>query len=106
MSARVVLRIGEDNTFTWSGAVHTSTGLYVNSGTGSWELKSASNLSLKTGTLSYVAASNGDWRGTLDKVDAAGLTEGGRYYLELTLSDGAGADGFRRLTCVAWYHDY
>lgn len=98
------LYINEDNLFTWDKAKRRSTGAYINSGTGSWALKDEDGVSLATGSLAYATASNGKWQGTVDKLSTAGLVLGSVYYVELTLTDGSGADGFRRIECVADYH--
>ncbi len=100
--------IGEDNLFRWDRAKHASDGSYVNAGTGSWDLRTADDPALGTsvasGTLTYVTASNGRWQGTMDKdAPSPALVEGTTYYLFLTLNDGAGADGYRRIECPAQY---
>ena len=53
-----------------------------------------------TGTLSYIAASNGNYTGTIDKAVTSLLTAGAKYYLYVPISEG-GRDGFRRLELVA-----
>jgi hypothetical protein len=98
------LYINEDNAIRWDAAKRAAAGTYINSGTGTWELLDADLNLLVSGSLSYVSSSNGRWQGTIDKTDVDDLVEGAVYYVDLTLTDGSGADGFRRIECVAQYH--
>jgi hypothetical protein len=101
------LTINEDNLFRWDNARHASDGTPVDTGSGSWEVKDDADPQavVASGALAHVTGSVGRWQGAMDKADAANLVEGKTYYVELTLSDGAGADGFRRITCTAVYND-
>lgn len=104
MSAVQALYINEDNLIRWDRVRLASSGSYVSSGTFTWALKNEAGTSLATGTLSYVASSSGRWQGVIDKLDVDDLTEGETYYLEITATNGSGADGFRRVQLVARYH--
>lgn len=99
-----VLYINEDNLIRWDEAALSSDDSYINAGTGTWALKTAAGTSVGSGSLTYVTSSNGRWHATIDKLTVDDLTEEGTYYLELTLSNGSGADGFRRFEVVAKYH--
>ncbi len=95
--------ISEDNLIELAGARLASTGAAITSGTISWALKPADELStLASGTLTY-SSSTGLWTGTIASTDTA-LTDGTEYVLILTISDGAGADGRRRIELVAKHH--
>lgn len=96
--------INEDGLVRWDRARKASDGTFINSGSGGWELKDADETSLGTGAMTYVTGSSGRWHGTIDKTVVDDLTPGAKYWLEVTLTDGAGADGFRRIELVAKYH--
>lgn len=99
------LYLSEDNLIRWDRAQLASDSSYVNSGTASWELKNEDGLSLGTGILSYVATTRGRWQGAIPSTLTTTLTEGSTYSLEITLTNGAGADGFRKIELIAEYHD-
>ena len=98
------IHINEDNLVQWKRAKLQTNGTFVNSGTGSWSLKDPDGNELATGALSYVTGTNGTWQGTIDQLDVADLSEGTPYYLEISLADNLGSDGFRRLQLIARYH--
>ena len=100
-----ILYKNEDNLVRLDLAQLASTDAYVNAGTATWELKDDDDASLATGTLSYVAASDGRWQGAIDKDDVADVTVGGTYWLEVTIDNGSGAEGFRRIQLIAQYHN-
>jgi hypothetical protein len=54
--------------------------------------------------LSYVTSSNGLYRGTITKAQAATLIEGTKYYVEMTAVVSGFEDGFRRFEVRARYH--
>ncbi len=100
--------ISEDTLIEFSGMKDASDDTYINDSTGTWELSTYDNgepgTSLATGSLSYVAASNGNYQGTIDKGDpSTALTEDTRYILEATVAS-SGRDGFRRIEVWAIYH--
>lgn len=102
------LRIGCDETLTWSGATVTVAGSasYLNAATVTYAIKDAAGTAVTgaTGTLAYVAASSGNYEGTLESsvLTAANFTEGAAYLVEFTLVSGS-YNGFRRLVCRAAY---
>lgn len=55
-----------------------------------------------TGTLSYVATTNGNYIGTIDKAVTALLSDGAKYYLYVPIVE-SGRDGYRRLELRAEY---
>ncbi len=99
-----------DSSTLWIAADHdvfysdarNAAGAYLNSGTCTWELLDSASASVATGTLSYVAASDGDYEGTIPSTVTDDLTEDSLYYLEITFQDGA-YDDFRRLQLRAAY---
>lgn len=101
------LHIDEDNAITWDGlhrndvpAEHDD--YFVNDATITWALKDSTGTIVASGALDYVAESEGDYQGTLEKADAD-FTERARYTLELTAVAG-GFDGFRKIPCIAVFH--
>lgn len=98
------IHINEDNLIRIDLLRLSSNNNYVNSGTLSWNLKDSDDVSLGTGSLTYVSGTNGRWHGAIPSTVTDGLTEGAIYYLEVTMANEDGADGFRRLELVAGYH--
>lgn len=96
------VHVGEDNLIEWDKLTLASNASYVNNATVTFALKSEAGATLATGSLSYVAGSNGKYQGTLDRA-AVALVAGTLYYLELTATRGAD-DGFRRIRSLARYH--
>lgn len=94
--------IGVDNDVVVRGFYNSGAGNYLNSATVTWALKNSSGTSLATGSCSYVSASNGNYRGTIDSTDTASLTENATYYVEVTLTEGSITD-FRRQRKTARY---
>lgn len=96
------LYIGADHTVTYSGM--TAGGSYQNSATVTYALKDAvlSTVSGGTGTLSYVAASSGNYSGSIESTVTSTLTAGQVYFLDITASQGSYND-FRRLELYAEY---
>ena len=85
------LPVGGDATVKWTGATGTSAttgaGVYLNSATVTYALTTATGAAVSggTGTLSYVAASNGNYVGVIESAVTSTLTPGAVYYLTLTL---------------------
>ncbi len=98
------LYLNEDALIRWDRARLASDSSYVNAGTCTWVLKDGGGATVTSGSLAYVSGTHGRWQGAIDKLDVDDLTEGATYWLEVTLSNGSGADGFRRVECVAQYH--
>lgn len=99
-----LIYIGADMDVTYSGARIASTDAYLNTGTCTYALKTSSGAAVSggTGTLSYVASSDGDYAGVIDTIVTAALTEGSNYLLDITFVDGAYND-FRRIRLRAVY---
>ncbi|TXH99564.1 MAG: hypothetical protein E6Q76_19645 [Rhizobium sp.] len=101
-----MLYIGEDMTVTWSGASGTdgSDGSteYLNAATVTYAIKTVAGASVSggTGSLSYIAGSNGDYIGVIESTVTAGLTPGARYIIEYTLVEDP-YRGFRRVAETA-----
>ena len=103
-----LLYIGEDHTLRWDGASKTVAGVttYLNSATVTYAITDAAGTAVSggTGTLSYVAASDGDYEGTIESsvVTAANFAEGRTYFVNVTLSEST-FNGYRRLVCRVAY---
>jgi hypothetical protein len=96
--------INADNEVSWTGA--TANGSYLNSATVTYALKTITGATVSggTGTLSYVAASNGNYLGTIESTVTTLLTEGTVYLLQITLSQSSYND-FRQLEVVGTYRE-
>lgn len=102
-----VLYIAEDFKISLTGLSYTTDAgvvTYLNAATVTYALKSAAGTTVTggTGSLSYIAASNGNYTATGDKAVSVLLSEGAKYFLEVTAAEG-GRDGFRRLELRAEY---
>lgn len=79
------LFIGCDKTVTMTGLLDADTGSYLNAATLAWVLTNAAGTIVATGTLAYVAASNGNYKGVIDGATVTStLTEGAIYTFTLT----------------------
>lgn len=86
MSTPIFIR--NDNDFRVKGFRDTRTGDYLNAATtATWELnpakKATSPTAVSSGSMTYVAGSNGEYVGGID--DAVVLTEGTTYWLNVVL---------------------
>ena len=108
-----LLFLNEDFRISLTGLSYTTDAgatTYLNAATVTYALKDATGTAVSvsstpvTGTLSYIAASDGNYSATHDKAATSPsvLTEGAKYYLEVTIAEG-GRDGFRRLELRAEY---
>lgn len=97
--------IAENNIIEWLGLQNAVTEDYDNLATVDATLKDSDNVPV-TGLidikLSYVNGSDGIYRGTFRAIYTDALTEGTKYFLEITASGTASA--FRRLELIAVYH--
>lgn len=98
------LYINEDNLVRWNTAKLGSDDTYINSGSGTWTLRDNDLVELATGSLVYVTSTNGRWQAIIPSTDTEDLVENATYWLDLELTNNNGADGFRRIECVAVYH--
>lgn len=94
--------ISADNDLVVTGLSVAATGSYLNSATVAAQLRDSAMGAITGGdvTLSYVAASNGNYLGVLPSTIT--ITDGQRLWCDLTISSGSYND-FRRVPCVARY---
>lgn len=99
----LTIAVQSDNLIIWEDMTLGSTGVVVNDATVSYVLKDAagSAVSGASGTLTYTGTP-GKYSATLEST--VSLTPEATYYLECTAVAG-GANGFRRIECVAAYQD-
>jgi len=106
MSITPVLFINEDNMVKITGLKDAETGDYVNDATGTFDVLDEDGTAvagMTNITITYVAGSNGDYAGYLDKLLAADLTQLERYQVAITMASGA-KDLYRRIPLNAIYH--
>lgn len=102
------LYIGVDTVVTYGGMQNPITAAYINDGTVTCRIVDLSGTAVTpTGftwpvTLNYVSASDGIYRGTIDKSIA--ISAGLSYFLEITAVGGT-LDDFRRLPLTAAYRE-
>ena len=75
---------------------------YLNAGSVSYEVKTASGTVVATGSMAYVASSKGDYLGIIEKTVSANFIEHGIYYIEISATQGD-VEGFWREQSVAAY---
>lgn len=107
------LFVGCDNLVEWDGLYDRAAMIdagrtepiaadYINDATVEFVLKPAAGGSnVATGSCSYVASSNGFYRGTIE--DGTTLTVGTKYALEVTATASGDRVDFRRIEYVARY---
>lgn len=97
-----VLYIGNDRYITLSGVNDAADGLYLNSATVTYALYEADGTAVSggTGTLTYIAASNGNYRGVIDAAVTTTLTAEAQYYFVITATQ-SNYDGKWRINCTA-----
>lgn len=103
-----VLHPNEDNKIKMVGLLDPEQAApqFVNDASGSFSVLTAAGVAIATMTdipLTYIASSNGDYLGFIDKAEAATLTDGTDYIIEATLAS-SGRDSFRRFKLPARYH--
>lgn len=76
--------------------------VYLNAGTCTYAVKTTAEVAVGTGTLPYVADSDGDYYGVIDAAITALLTNGSPYYVDITFVEGTYNDS-RRIRAVAMY---
>jgi len=105
------LYIGEDLLVEWgnpavggSGLYDNNIGSFVNDATVTWAWKDSANSAVSggTGTASYIAGSQGCYRGVSE--DGVSFTSGSTYYLEVTATGSGDRIGFRRIQYIAKHH--
>lgn len=88
--AETYLPIGAAADVTYRGARKASDGTYLNAGTCTWRLLDSAGAIVDpaaTGTLAYVAASSGNYAGTIPAAYTAGLTAGAVYQVEISFAE-------------------
>jgi hypothetical protein len=96
-----VLAIGSDNLVRLDSLTNTSSGAYINNASVSFVLKdSKGTVVVNTTTMSYVAATNGRYEGTIPS--STSLTLNAQYSIEITATS-ASLTIFRKLSCIAKY---
>lgn len=88
------LKYGADEYLKYFGASDSADDSYLNSGTCTYAIYENSNGSLGTavsggtGTLSYIASSNGNYRGIIDAAVTGAMTVGAYYWIVITFVQG------------------
>lgn len=97
-----ILYIGNDRYITLSGLNDAADNSYLNSATVTYAIYEANGTAVSggTGTLSYISASNGNYRGIIDAAITATLTAEAAYYIAITATQG-NYDGLFRIDCTA-----
>ena len=94
-----------DNIIEVTGVKNVATGAYLNSANVDVTLVDASSGAEVSGqtwpmALSYVAGSDGDYRGTI--TDAISIDEGQTLIAKVTVDGGAGLKRYWEKTCIAY----
>ena len=98
-----VISIGSDNIVRLDALTNASSGDYINNATVSFTLKdSTGTVILSNQTMSYVAASNGRYEGTVPNGTTTTMSQNTQYTIEITATSGS-LVLFRRLSCIAKY---
>lgn len=86
----MAIYIGNDTDLKATGMQDENSGTYLNSLTISWSLVDGSGTQVSggSGTLAYVAASNGNYFGVMDAAVTSLLTLGATYTLIMTVTGG------------------
>jgi hypothetical protein len=80
--------VGNDNVITLTGLQNVNTGAYITGATVTGQLKTWAGTNVGTSiTLSYVAASDGDYRGTIE--EDVSITAGKAYWLYVDVDAGS-----------------
>jgi hypothetical protein len=104
------IHLNEGNTLVWEGLSDenkppSDATRWINNAAVTAQIKDKLGAVVISGiTLGHVADSNGNYRGTITKAQAATLIEGAKYFVELTAVVSGFEDGFRRLEVRARYH--
>jgi len=102
--------INEGNTLAWDGLCddnkpNSDATRWINDATVTVQVKDRTGLVVIDGImLAYVDGSSGNYRGTITKAKTATLTDGTKYYVEMTAVASGFEDGFRRFEARARYH--
>lgn len=80
------LPIGCNVTVSYTGAQDAVTLAYLNTGTATWAVKDADDATVGSGSLTYLAASDGNYYGTIPASLTAGLTLDDPYTVVVNFS--------------------
>ncbi len=95
-----VLAINSDNLVRLDGLTNASSGAYINNATVTFVLLDSNGATVTSGNLTFVAASNGRYEGTISHT--VSLTLNAFYTLQIT-SVGGGFQIYRQCQCIAKY---
>lgn len=84
----MAISIGSDEVVTLTGLLDNVTGSYQNAATVNGYLYDSAGTQVTTFTLSYVAASTGNYRGTLTSAVTSLLTVGNEYKIKVSATQG------------------
>jgi hypothetical protein len=100
--AEITLNVGEPNSVLLEGLALKSTGAFDNAATVAGQILTMAGQAVGDAfTLSYVTATDGNYRGTIPEVTAALLAEGRKYRLQIY----SAGKTLRRLKCQAKYRE-
>lgn len=99
--AEEFLPIGADALLYYEDAETEVVGTVLTAGTVTYVLKDADEATVTSGT--YTHRSDGDYYATIDRAVTATLARDDLYHLEVTYTDAAGNDDFRRIPLYARY---
>ena len=100
----MILYKSSDTVIQWDRLKSVRTGEYVSAATMTFTIKDRDGAALAGATdvaMSYIAASNGKYQGTLRTAVALAVV-GTHYFCEITVTSGADS-AFRRIPCVVQY---
>ena len=81
--------IDSDNLVTFDGLTNRLSGAYINDATVSGQVTDKAGAAVGGAvTLNYVAASDGQYKGTIPKASMAGVTEGNHYIFTIIVTKG------------------
>jgi len=98
-----VISIGSDNFVRLDVLTNASSGAFINNATVTFTLKdSTGTVMLSNQSMSYVAATNGRYEGTIPQSTTSTMAMNAQYSVEITATQG-GLTLFRKLSCIAKY---
>ena len=98
------LHINEDNDIILDELKKSHAETYVNDATVSFQVTDVDGTVMAgPTTMDYVTDSDGQYRGVIDKTDAASFADDTAYYVECTITSGD-FNGYRKVELKAQYH--
>ena len=105
MAVDAYIYFGNDTLIEVTGLQNAVDDSYLNAATVSAVVKDLSGTEVVSSqSLSYVSASSGNYRATVDQALFASLTRGAQYVVEITAAE-SGIDGFWRIPVLVDYRD-